>query len=193
MEAEKAEHRDQKTRHEKPHIVDLSIARWIGGIDMRVERQESGAYLCMAFPTSVREMGRVDCRLGTIGGKVGMGRVAIRADGCSLETQICYLTMKAVAIGRIAIFVTASAAFRKLQSLACGARLDHLMGTVTSGAHGSLLSSLLPSLTVSALFDPDIEYIRVTGAAGLGRLVAGNGGSSIRRREDGMTAVTIGA
>jgi hypothetical protein len=37
MEAEKAENRDEKTGHEKPHIVDFSIPRWIGGIDMRVE------------------------------------------------------------------------------------------------------------------------------------------------------------
>jgi hypothetical protein len=80
---------------------------------MRVEGQEPGAYLSVAFSTSVPEIGGVDCRLQTIGGKVCMGCMAIRADGCSLETQIGGLTVKAVTIGNIAFFVALPAGFGK--------------------------------------------------------------------------------
>ncbi len=61
-----------------------------------------------------------------------MRRMAIRAYGRSLKTQVRHLTVKAVTIGLVAFSVASSAAFRRFQSLAVAAWLQHLVGTVTA-------------------------------------------------------------
>ena len=136
---------------------------------MRGERQEPGACIIVTCSTRVLEIGGVNRRFGIVGGKVGMGRMAIGADGRCLETQVGDLTMKAVTIGRIALSVAATATFRKFQSLVGAARFQHLVGTVASGAHRPL-SRLLPNLTVGTFLEPDIEDVGVTVTAGLRRM-----------------------